>query len=237
MTYVDKASDPNLTEEAYAQSIGMAGNYPRRPEQIPDRELYVYRLTKTAFPTGHATMDATKQFHETYDAIQERYLRDLEEYLKFMDGYLVWRRKQLKLDKAGNNGTQLGPREFTFTYGEHFADPEEAKRVMAQAIDRLTRYYKDEIIEFHAVGEYTQAGRPHIHGWYHLNDGLKITDKNFKRAYPPWNPKRKLGKGFEGGHHATIERVSDFHGYTEKHLEEAWLVKDITNDANDPSRP
>lgn len=234
MTYVDQASDPNLTEEAYARSIGKAGA-PSKPRTMVDEQRYIrsVSLTHPAYP--HVPMDYIQFHRELYFDQLNDLMKQHKAWLEFMEGYLAWRRKQMKLDKAGNNGSQLGPREFTFTYGEHFADPEEAKRVMAQAIDRLTRYYKDEIIEFHAVGEYTQAGRPHIHGWYHLENGLKITDKNFKRAYPPWNPKKKLGRGFEGGHHATIERVSDFHGYTEKHLQEAWLVKDITNDANDTS--
>jgi len=147
------------------------------------------------------------------------------------------RREQEEVHKNNteNAKQQLGAREFTLTYGDHYTSPEQAKFAMEQAIERLTRYYKNEIIEFHAVGEYTKAGRPHIHGWYHLDGGRKITDKNFKRAYPIWNPKKKLGRGFEGGHHATIERVSDFHGYTEKHLEEAWHLTNITN-ANDNSR-
>lgn len=125
---------------------------------------------------------------------------------------------------------ELGPREFTLTYSPSwYESDEDAQHAMSTAIERLTRYYKDEIIEFHAVGEFTRDGRSHVHAWYHLSGGRKITDKNFKRAYPHWNPKRKLGKGFEGGHHATITRVSDFSGYTEKHLEEAWLNIHITN--------
>lgn len=233
MTYVDKASDPNLTEEAYARSIGKA--VISAPKMVDDEQVFMYKWRKAHPRFPHDPISHTEEGRRLYEELLLDYLHHHEVWHKFMEGYLAWRQKQVKLDKAGNNGSQLGPREFTFTYGEHFDDPEEAKRVMSQAIDRLTRYYKDEIIEFHAVGEYTQAGRPHIHGWYHLENGLKITDKNFKRAYPPWNPKRKLGRGFEGGHHATIERVSDFHGYSEKHLEEAWLVKDITNDANDSS--
>lgn len=126
--------------------------------------------------------------------------------------------------------SELGPREFTLTYSDAwYEDDEAAQHAMKVAIDKLTRYYKDEITEFHAIGEFTKAGRCHIHGWYHLTGGRKITDKNFKRAWSHWNPKKKLGKGFEGGHHATITRVSDFAGYAEKHLEEAWMKVDITN--------
>lgn len=125
---------------------------------------------------------------------------------------------------------QLGPREFTLTYSPSWYEEDEAAQfAMKVAIGRLTQYYKDEIIEFHAVGEYTKEGRSHVHAWYNLSGGRKITDKNFKRAWSHWNPKKKLGKGFEGGHHATIQRVSDFAGYAEKHLEEAWMKVDINN--------
>jgi len=125
---------------------------------------------------------------------------------------------------------ELGPREFTLTYSPTwFSSDEEAQRAMKLAMERLTRYYKKEIIEFNAVGEYTAAGASHIHAWYHLVGGRKITDRSFKRAYPRWNPKKKLGRGFEGGHHQTINRLSDFASYIEKHLEEAWYSLTISN--------
>jgi len=125
---------------------------------------------------------------------------------------------------------ELGPREFTLTYSPSWYDTDaDAQRAMKLALERLTKYYKNEIIEFHAVGEYTNSGASHIHAWYHLTGGRKITDKNFKRAYPRWNPKKKLGRGFEGGHHENIRRTADFAGYIEKHLEEAWIIVDINN--------
>lgn len=241
VTKTDKASDPLLTEEAYARSIGKAGIVPS-PGACPDAELYIRNAIQTQARFNphlpHGRVGDRQRFYQEWERfIYLPWLRRSEEWSSWIQGYLAWRKTEAKKINAGNNGAQLGPREFTLTYGTHFADDEEAQRAMTQAIERLTRYYKDEIIEFHAVGEFTKAGRAHVHGWYHLVGGKKITDKNFKRAYPPWNPKKKLGKGFEGGHHATIERVSDFHGYTEKHIQEAWLIKDITNDADDAASP
>lgn len=173
------------------------------------------------------------------DACQCRWIEFI--YSKIQDHEEITKRIHAKREALANKGQYtkrdtLGPREFTLTYSpdKHYSSDTDAQEAMRQAIDRLTRYYRDEIIEFHAVGEYTDAGRAHVHGWYHLSGGRKITDKNFRRAYPPWNPKRKLGRGHEGGHHQTIERVSDFHGYTEKHLEEAWLYVNIN--ASDNSR-
>lgn len=126
--------------------------------------------------------------------------------------------------------SELGPREFTLTYSPSwYEDDAAAQLAMRVAIDKLTRYYKDEIIEFHAVGEFTGAGRAHVHAWYHLTGGRKITDKNFKRAWKHWNPRKKIGKGFEGGHHESVKRLSDFSSYAEKHLDDAWMNVNITN--------
>jgi len=139
-------------------------------------------------------------------------------------------RRESVLKGREKQDRELGPREFTLTYSPSWFDTdEEAQRAMKLAIERLTKYYKKEIIEFNAVGEYTAAGASHIHAWYHLTGGRKITDKSFKRAWPRWNPKKKLGRGFEGGHHQTINRLSDFSSYIEKHLEEAWLNISINN--------
>lgn len=126
--------------------------------------------------------------------------------------------------------SELGPREFTLTYSPAwYKTDDEAQNAMRVAIDKLTRYYKDEINEFRAVGEYTKAGRSHVHCYYLLDGGRKITDKNFKRAWSHWNPRKKMGDGFEGGHHATIRKFSDFSGYVEKDLKDAWMNIHIKN--------
>ena len=135
----------------------------------------------------------------------------------------------------------LGPREFTLTYSPSWYETdEEAQIAMRVAIDKLTRYYKDEINEFRAVGEYTKAGRSHVHCYYLLDGGRKITDKNFKRAWKHWNPRKKMGDGHQGGHHATIRKFSDFAGYVEKDLKDAWMnihIKNASQDKNSRSSP
>jgi len=249
MTSVDHASDPFLTEDAYAPSSPQ-GNW---CGACQNWNCWFRKISPHIAPPGSGAEAVgfvpfcdcppccAARFKSRTGRSRElglaRWEASVAHDLKLEQ--IAKRREQEEIHKhnAQEAKQQLGPREFTLTYGDQYASPEEAKRAMNTAIERLTRYYKDEIIEFHAVGEYTKAGRPHIHGWYHLDCGRKITDKNFKRAYPPWNPKKKLGRGFEGGHHATIERVSDFHGYTEKHLEEAWHLTNITNDHSAPSSP
>lgn len=127
--------------------------------------------------------------------------------------------------------SKRGPWEFTLTYSptEHGWNRDEAKEAMRTAIERLTRYYREEIEEFHAVGELTQAGAPHVHAWYRLDGGRRITTKSFKRAYPIWDEKRRIGRGHVGGHHEPVRRIADFAGYIEKDLETSWLNISITN--------
>lgn len=213
---------------------------------------------------GHSFASRVYHIHSTDTDFlhEERWKRCLESDLKlwnvrrkpYWDGYCDYTRfkmgecqenrkmRESVLKAKDKLNAELGPREFTLTYSPSwFESDSQAQQAMRLAIERLTKYYKDEIIEFHAVGEYTAAGASHIHAWYHLVGGRKITDKNFKRAYPRWNPKKKLGRGFEGGHHQTINRLADFAGYIEKHLEEAWMVVDINADleeeANSSSSP
>jgi len=117
---------------------------------------------------------------------------------------------------------ELGAREFTLTYSPKWMNDAQARVEMEKAIDKLCRYYDNEIVELRAVGEVGSNGLSHIHCFYKLEGGLKITDKNFKRAWKYWNPSKPLGRGFEGGHHATVREESDFLGYIEKEIETSW---------------
>jgi len=125
---------------------------------------------------------------------------------------------------------ELGAREFTLTYSPKWFGDEEARIEMIKAINKLIKYYKDEIIDFRAVGEVGTNGLSHVHCFYKLIGGLKITDKNFKRAWKHWNPKKPLQKGFEGGHHASVKNESDFLGYIDKDIETAWLDKNLSRE-------
>lgn len=134
----------------------------------------------------------------------------------------------LKQQRANANkshaGHELGAREFTLTYSPKWFDDSKARELMRKAIDKLLRYYSNEIVELRAIGEVGSNGLSHVHCFYSLKGGLKITDKNFKRAYEYWNPKIKQGyTGHQGGHHATVRNQADFRGYIEKDVDTAWL--------------
>lgn len=145
--------------------------------------------------------------------------------------YDKYEREHARATNKANAESKLGPWEFTLTYSptEHGWNREEAKDAMRTACERLIRYYREEIEEFHAVGELTTSGQPHVHAWYKMDGGRRITTKSFKRAYPIWDEKRKLGNGHVGGHHAPVKRTSDFAGYIEKDLDTSWLILNITN--------
>lgn len=152
---------------------------------------------------------------------------------KLMNGY----EREIAARKKGLNKThvnyELGPREFTFTYSPTWFDDNNARKMMTLAIERLQRYYINDIVEFHARGEVGKNGLSHVHCYYELKGGLKITDKNFKRAYPKWNPSKKTSKkGFEGGHHETVKVSADFKGYIEEDDAFNWLKVDVNNKQN-----
>lgn len=144
---------------------------------------------------------------------------DLEASNKLMDAKL----KQSRVNRQ-HAGRELGAREFTFTYSPKWFDDNEARDLMKKAIAKLIKYYREEIIQLRAVGEVGSNGLSHVHCFYKLRDGLKISDKNFKRAYKYWNPKKVTSKtGHEGGHHANVRVESDFQGYIDKDVEVAWM--------------
>lgn len=118
----------------------------------------------------------------------------------------------------------LGAREFTLTYSPKWMDDESARVQMTKAINKLLKYYSEDIVQLRAVGEVGANGLSHVHCFYKLKEGVKITDKNFQRAWKYWNPKKPIGRsGFEGGHHANVREESDFLGYIDKDVDDAWL--------------
>lgn len=150
-------------------------------------------------------------------------IRRMEEELRVMDEARATRRA----NKSGSNRKweSLGPREFTLTYSPKWFTDVEARNHFHIAIERLTKYYKTEWKQFRAVGEVGANGMSHVHCFYELEAGKKITDKNFKRAYQWWDTSVKLSKtGHQGGHHASVVDVAGFKAYIEKDIDTtAWL--------------
>lgn len=252
MTSTGNASDKTLTEDAYAPGNSQQGN----DQECRATTHYLTRLWKTE---GNLRYDDTSrdQFRRAHPLLHpyeadilfwdtlrrqipehwcwclqshhQDYLVDKQwEATKRYEEYVRHRDNAVEYAK---NGRQRGPRELTLTYSPDWYDDDAlAQQAFRTAVERLTKYYRDELTEFRAVGEFTKAGRSHVHILYALSNGGKFTDKNLRRAYPHWNPK----KG-RGGHHSIVKSKSDFSGYLEKDLDDAWC--DITYPAPDADDP
>lgn len=208
-----------LTETALCPRQILEGNYPGLSDPEYDRlltyqhrELLRYRFKQWSSPA--LTLEESDDYHDI-----------LCKSIRFLEEAIAAKRAKPK----SHAGHELGSREFTLTYSPKWCSDEEARQEMSRAIDKLCKYYKDDIIELRAVGEVGSNGLSHIHCFYKLQGGLKITDKNFKRAWKYWNPKKKIGHGFEGGHHATVKEESDFRGYIDKDSDKAWMEKNVDN--------
>lgn len=140
--------------------------------------------------------------------------------------------KRIRQSQRGKNGKHKGAWTLCLNYSPKWYENDyEAQVALRTAVDRLVRYYKEQIQTFRAVGEFTKAGASHVHIFYRLDDGGKITDKNLKRAYPWWDAKVKCGTGNQGGQHAPVKDVADYSGYIEKDLDVSWFHMSYPDDA------
>lgn len=244
MTENEHATDRTLTEGAVAPAKARAYRCPLArhvwdcacPQAhhtyagCPCLTCCTARYWRAAHVADTAT---TKEEHDAWSPTLERLQRYIDEATEHVTlAEEMQRKRTLHEQNRANAKSQLGTWEFTLTYSpkKHGWLASDAEDAMRTAIERLARYYADEIEEFHAVGERTQAGQPHVHAWYRLRGGRKMTTKNMRRAYPIWNERHKLGTGHEGGHHAPVKRTADFAGYIEKDLDTAWLIHNTTNE-------
>lgn len=66
---------------------------------------------------------------------------------------------------------------------------------------RSSKPHYETPISWAYVLEHTSSGTPHIHGVYKTPKGHRIEQKYFKRYWPLWDEKIKLGHGHQGGYH------------------------------------
>lgn len=111
-----------------------------------------------------------------------------------------WREIQTKKEKASK--ASLREWAFTFTTNKSPSEFQDEERAMIDATQRLFSQQSQPILEGSAYLEYTDAGAPHIHGWYRLAGGGRLYAKQFKRVWRLWNEDVKLGRGHQGGYHA-----------------------------------
>jgi len=93
---------------------------------------------------------------------------------------------------------------YAFTLTSNEGDPAkfpalEAK--MKQAATKLLEQQTNPVKAGAAYLEKCENGRPHIHGYYHIEGGKRIYAKIFKRHWQQWNEDTKIGDGHIGGYH------------------------------------
>lgn len=94
---------------------------------------------------------------------------------------------------------------FTITSACDLTAVKEEEDKMIFAATKILEQQTCPVIEGEAYLEYTDAGRPHIHGWYRCDKGHRIYQKIFKRYWPEWSEADKQGKGNKGGYHKEMK--------------------------------
>jgi hypothetical protein len=116
------------------------------------------------------------------------------------------------------NGTYAGAWAFTLTKAP--TDPYNVgdmicavRKVLLQKSCPVVKYAW--YLEYKSTPEDAYA-HPHIHGIYETATGGRIEAKHFKRAWPIWDEKSFLGKGFRGGYHRPIKSEEGYQQYIKK---------------------
>lgn len=100
---------------------------------------------------------------------------------------------------------------FAFTFTTNSDSQLEIQKEMCFAAYKLYLQRTTPVLQGEVYLEYTEAGRPHLHGWYETEDGGRIFAKTFRRCWPHWAEKDRQ-KHFAGGYHEEMKtnRYKDY---------------------------
>lgn len=93
---------------------------------------------------------------------------------------------------------------YAYTLTTNGNDVAEEEQKLCEAVEKLFRQKSVPIQQGEAYLEYTEQGRPHIHGWYETEDGGRIFAKIFKRCWSLWGETRGHTR-FAGGYHEEMK--------------------------------
>lgn len=154
-----------------------------------------------SYPRKSADCDECNEFRRWNDEDMKN-VETGHNWLKHMDDVVLPRMREhlehCKRYHADRKGKQYA---FTFTTNK---SKEEIESTMIESCYKLYRQQTCPIREGAAYLEYTEEGRPHIHGWYETEDGGRVFAKVFARCWPAWKEKRGLTK-FAGGYHELLK--------------------------------
>lgn len=100
---------------------------------------------------------------------------------------------------------------FAFTFTTNKDTKLEVQKEMCYSAWKLFQQKTTPVEEGEVYLEYTEQGRPHLHGWYVTEDGGRIFAKVFHRCWPSWGEKARQTK-FAGGYHELM-KTNRYKGY------------------------
>lgn len=121
--------------------------------------------------------------------------------------------------KHTGNGVYQGAFAFTLTKAptdkQNTHDMINAvEKIMSQKSCPVEQY--SWYLEYKGLDDEGLPTHPHIHGMYETASGGRIESKHFKRAWPIWDEKHKLGAGHRGGYHRPVRQDEGYSNYIKK---------------------
>lgn len=115
------------------------------------------------------------------------------------------------MEHVKSDHREVKRKQYAFTFTTNLSK-EEIEKEMIHSCHKLYLQKSCPISEGEAYLEYTEEGRPHIHGWYETEDGGRVFAKIFARCWPYWKEKRGVTK-FAGGYHEVM-KSQRYKGYS-----------------------
>lgn len=100
---------------------------------------------------------------------------------------------------------------YAFTFTTNLDTKLEVQKEMCYSAYKLFLQKTTPVEEGEVYLEYTEEGRPHLHGWYVTEDGGRIFAKTFRRCWPTWGEKERKPR-FAGGYHEEM-KTNRYRGY------------------------
>lgn len=100
---------------------------------------------------------------------------------------------------------------YAFTFTTNLNTKLEVQQEMCSSAWKLFQQRTTPVAEGEVYLEYTEEGRPHLHGWYVTEDGGRIFAKTFHRCWPAWGEKARQSR-FAGGFHELM-KTNRYKGY------------------------
>lgn len=95
-------------------------------------------------------------------------------------------------------------KRFAFTFTTNQNTQLEIQKQMCESAYKLFTQETTPVSRGEVYLEYTEAGRPHLHGWYETQDGGRVFAKVFRRCWQYWGEKDRM-KMFPGGYHEEMK--------------------------------